>query len=134
MSTAPITPGNDLIAKVYLEDVTDALAKIPATTGTVDSFVSLAKQGENITPADDALVATVEHVGVETPDEENPEPLGTWSIRIPGEDITPELLDTLSPDPKRPTPLYLIVKRGGAILKNLKLKYTPSLALELVED
>jgi hypothetical protein len=126
MADNELAPFCDVLRTFFLETVDPVTFKtIPDVDSTLSGWLGLTK--ESAEPPDPALVATIAHVGVETPDADHPYPLGTWGVEIDATLLTAERVALFTSGHA-----YLIVQSIGGVRKYEKLKVVTASAAELV--
>ena len=120
-----LAPDCDVLRTFFLETVDQTTFKtIPDVDSDVSGWLGLTADASG--PPDPALVATITHVGVATPDDDHPYPLGTWGIEIDATILTAERVALFTGF------AYLIVKSLGGVRKYEKLKVVSASAAVLV--
>lgn len=115
-----LSPSNDFVATIFLEDVDGVtFAPVPLTSGVVSAFISTSND-PLATSIDPTLIVGVVHVGVAAPAADQ-YPLGTWGVVFPADILTPALLDPFFKDGGN-TPYVIVVVSGGARVYQ-QLKY-----------
>ena len=113
MSVPQLSPLNDFIASVTLNDVSSAGVETPVTSGTVTAFFATSHTSD-ATAADASLTTSGVYTGAG----------GVWIVRFDAATLTKSLLDSKFTSA---TP-YLIVEVSGAVRVWKKCHYNESRA------